>query len=327
MWWPPSLWAGPRAPLPITAFDGGPASAESLGRGGTYASHKGTPGSAVENPAALIDDMPANLYTSAYVGDSADVSSSRVDRSFALQGKVLQFVSVFSDRGSIFFEPLGRFDGRVEGGTASNFREIAFAADAIGFAGAQSLGKNGSFGLSVAYLYGSLATKTVEGGVATAAELDRGNGFRVNFGVRYLTGPAVWGLSVENAPGFLFWKHHRREMLPIRIRAGNSWHVQENLVFSLEGERRYYREGGADEDFVFTGFEYGAASMLTLRAGAFSSSLDDPDLRHYTAGATISSGAGIRISYAFDRFRIGDQKVYRSYLSVLFPFTVQDENE
>lgn len=322
-----SLEAKPRIPLSDTAFDSGVLSAETLGRGGTVASNRDTAASGSENPAALAGaDKRSALYTTVLVNTSSPLPSDRVRAANPLSGKVLQYLSIKAEKGVFYFEPMSRQERRGIT-TPSDFSDIEFSMNALGIAGGDTFKKTGGFGLSFAYLWGSMAETRYVGGFFNQNLSDTGNGVRMNLGFRYPMGPTMWGMVVQNAPGFVWWKDYRRTLLPIRFRVGNTWRVQPGVLLSVDGERRFYNEGGDPEDFIYIGNETHFLGRVAFRAGVFSDNIGRPRSRRWTGGITFKDPAGAELSYAIEFFTIGDEKVNRSFVSLNWPFVTADSNE
>ena len=191
-----TLMAKPRTPLPFDAYDGGVISADSLGRGGTVASAPGSMASGSENPAAVSSHQGSSYYVTTFVGQTTDWAESVIKSTDPVRNKVLQYLSMGAEKGTLFYEPLGRREER------GNLSEVEFSADAIGFAAAEKY-REGHVGLSLAYLHGSLASTLHQTGNPDQTELDTGNGFRLNLGLRYPTGSFMWGMVLQNFPGFI----------------------------------------------------------------------------------------------------------------------------
>lgn len=326
---PPQGQAKPRSPLPRDAFDGGIISAETLGRGRTIASNRGGPASGSENPAALASGFADSLYTTVAFEPSSSLPQGTVNQTDPLSGKVLHYLAIGASKGVLYYEPIGRLREQQiinPSSPSTDFRDIEFSANAIGFAGVDQFGQGGSFGISLAYLWSSLTSIDHQTGQINEVTSDTAEGMRLNFGLRYPTGAAMWGLVVQNAPAFLWGKDYRREMLPIRVRLGNSWRIREGLLFSFEGERRFYREGGDPENYVYAGGEYYVSKNIVLRGGAFGQHIDNSDDRHWTAGTTLVGATGARFSYALESYKIDQEKVRRSVLSVQIPFSANEKN-
>lgn len=317
-----SLSARPRAPLPNEALDGGIIGAATLGRGGTIASNRPTLASGSENPAALDANTANAAYTTVLVNTSSTLPEDIAEASDPLSGKVLQYLSIGSDRGVIFFEPLARRNERQITDTTSpttDFRDVKYSANAIGFAGATKWGAGG-IGLSLAYLNSNLATTEHAAGKPDDSTLDTADGLRLNLGVRFPTGPAMWGLVIQNMPGLLWGDHYRQQNLPLRVRVGNTYRILPGFLLSFDAEKRFYREGSDKENFFYAGNELYASKTLMLRAGIFGTSLNDPDKRHVTAGLTIIAPTGLELTYAYEHFVQDSEAINRSLISVQLPF-------
>lgn len=318
--------AKPRAPVPDNAFDSGVFSADTLGRGGTTASNRGTAASGSENPAAL--EQPADggsLYVTTLVDVRTEIPEQVADDADPLRGKVMQYLSIAADKGVIFYEPIARYhQTQIVDPAAGTSRDVELNMSAIGFAGANKM-KAGSFGLSIAYLWSNINVVDRTGSAITAAETDTSDGFRMNLGFRYPTGPAMWGMTIQNAPGFLWGSEFRRTQLPLKIRVGNTYRLSKGVLLSVDGERRFYREGGDSEDYLYVGNETFVGERLVLRAGAFGTSLSRSEERTVTFGASILARNSTAIAYAFESFEIDNEKVKRSFISVSMPFVTADE--
>ncbi len=130
----------------------------------------------------------------------------------------------------------------------------------------------------------------------------------------------MWGLTLQNFPGFLWWKDYQKDTLPMKIRAGETWKIQPNVFLSVDGERRFYHEGSHAENFLFAGIETFTSEQLVFRFGSFGTNLEDPDKRHVTAGATFTFSSQAKISYAYESFKINGENVKQSFVSILSPF-------
>jgi hypothetical protein len=304
-----AAFAKPKAPVPFTAFDGGIISAETLGRGDTVASNRGTPASGSENPAALNTPITSSLYVTAGVGSTSKVPRPARQAVDPLHDKVFQYGAIGAEKGVMYFEPISRLD---------DLTTSQMSVDAIGFAGADTW-RNGSIGISLAYLRSSLFRPQTPANLPGEGQ-DTGNGVRLNIGLRYPTGPTMWGLVLQNFPGFLWWKHHERTQLPMRLRIGNTWRLRKGMLSSVEWEQRYYNEGSNKQDFVHIGAETQISDVIFLRAGVFADDIQKPEDRHWTTGLTIKTDMGAEVTYAFERFELLSEKVSRSFISVVFPF-------
>ena len=313
--------ADPRAPLPATAFDGGVVSAEALGRGNTFAAMPGSPASGSLNPAALAAGIPGGFYATALVDMDSDLPEEAALAPDPLSGKVLQYLSIGADKGVIFFQPLGRLSERQPLDAAApsgDFRRVSLAANAIGFAGATRM-KRGTMGLSLAYLWSALSVQENRGGQAADATFATQNGVQMNLGFMIPTGPAAWGLVLQNAPGFLWSSKFKRELLPVSVRVGNSWNAGHGFRLAVDTERRFYNEGADDEDFLYIGSELVSGSLV-LRAGVHGTDVGKPEERRTTAGLSYAAQSGATLTYAFETFEENDERVRRSLVSIQAPF-------
>jgi hypothetical protein len=321
-----SAGARPRLNGPETLYDSGVVSAETLGRGGTIASNRATPASGSENPASLSQPAGSgSLYTTTLLSTRSHLPAPAEDATDPLGGKTLQYLAVQADKGVLFFEPVSRFSQTLDvDPAAGTTRDLDVQTNALGFAGAQKLGPNGAYGLSIAYLWSSIMETDRSGATITETKHDTMDGLRLNLGVRYPTGPAMWGAVIQNAPAFLWGSTYKAERPPLRARVGNTFRLSKGVLFSVDGERRFYRDGGDHEDVVYLGNETFLSDNLVARVGAFGTSLNTSDKRHLTAGVSASAKNGTTLSYAFETFRADDETVRRHLLSVQVAFTAGD---
>lgn len=316
------LAARERTPLSDRALDGGVISAETLGRGNTIASNRADPGAGSQNPAALADSAVNASFSTGLVGTSGGISDDVIASSDPLHGRVLQYFSFQGEKGVLFYEPLSRVRERHVIDTASpstDYRDVEYSADAFGFAGAERLGA-GSIGLSIAYLHSSIGVTEKRAGTPDKLSYDTADGLRLNIGIRYPTGPSMWGLLVQNAPGILWGKDYDRNLLPVIVRAGNTVRIAKGILFSVDYERRFYKEGSNAESYYYTGLETFLSDYAVLRGGFFGTDLYKPDERTATGGITFISKTGARISYAIEIYKLDEQRVKRSYVSLQAPF-------
>ncbi len=323
------VFAKEHAPIPERALDGGILSAETFGRGNTIASNRATPASGSENPASLGDAVVQAAYATALVDTRSDLTDDEANQTDPLTGKVLQYLSVQGEKGVIFYEPLSRIHQRQildENTPSTDYRDVDYSANAIGFAGGERLGK-GNIGLSLAYLWSSISTFERRTGLQDQHTSDTADGLRMNLGVRYPTGPAMWGLLVQNAPAYLWGKKYKRELLPVRVRVGNTYRVVPGFLLSIDWERRFYSEGSHPETVLYLGSEMLVGSYMALRAGVFGTEIGKPDKRHTTAGISYIAKSGAQISYALDAYEQDHVAVHRSIVSVSLPFENGDNGD
>ncbi len=323
-----SLQAKEKTPISDTALDGGVLSAETLGRGNTIASNRATPASGSENPAALADSPVNAVYTSVLVDTRSKLTPKQEQANDPLQGRVLQYLSIQGEKGVIYYEPLSRQNTTEvtnEASPTTDFRDVEYSADAIGFAGAERFGA-GSIGLSIAYLHSSIGVEEHRSGAPDKFTSDTADGFRFNLGVRYPTGPAMWGILVQNAPAFLWGKDYSRELLPVRVRFGNTVRLAPGFLLSADWERRYYHEGSNKDDYFYLGDETAIGKYAVFRIGMYGTNLSNPRERHTTGGLSFIARSGAQLTYGLDISKEYDEDVKKSYLSFQFPFESVDDS-
>ncbi len=316
-----------RTPIRDNATDGGVPSAETLGRGNTFAADMGGPASGSENPANLIDSSQNAMFGTARVATDSNLDDDVALGNDPLEGKVMQYFSLAGEKGVIFYEPISRINDTEILNPASpstDYRQVEYDANAFGIAGAEQFGQ-GSIGLSIAYLHSSINVIEKQTGVPDKNNYDTADGVRMNVGVRYPTGPAMWGLVVQNAPGMMWGKDYKKNILPFKARIGNRVRVAKDLYLSGDWERRYYHEGSNDESYYYLGAEAFTSTYAVLRGGYFGRDLNKSDRRTATAGITFIARSGARISYTMEMFEVNNEHVRSSLVSLQLPFQSEEE--
>lgn len=314
-----------RVPLPDTVWDGGVISSESMGRGRTFSANMSNPASGSENPASLNDTHVNATYATVRVGQTSDLSTEQLRASDPLRNRTIQYLSMQGEKGVVYYEPLSRYSGTEELDGRPGTADLEYSANAIGFAGADKWGKNGAFGLSIAYLWSSLASVEHVPGEPDQSHLDEANGLRINFGARRATGPVMWGLTFQNMPAFLWGGGYKRQQLPPTIRVGNTWRAAPGVLLSVDFERRYYNEGGNDKGRVYVGLETFSGERVVLRAGTYGEDLGKPEKRHVTAGIGLRPQGGMEVAYAYESYELEEERVQSSYVSLKYPFDTAEE--
>ncbi len=177
----------------------------------------------------------------------------------------------------------------------------------------------GSIGVSLAYLWGSLATASHPFAQPDTSNLDTADGARLNIGLRYPMGPVSVGLLLQNFPGFLWWKDYRRDQLPVKARIGQSWRAANAVVLSAEAEEQFYEEGSQRSHTYFLGAEGFGGKSAVLRAGLYGENLNRSEGRHWTAGLSLISKLGAEATYGIDVFRADETTIRQSYVSLKMP--------
>jgi hypothetical protein len=179
--------------------------------------------------------------------------------------------------------------------------------------------------MSLAYLWSSINVVEHVAGQPDRSNFDTQDGFRLNLGARYPTGTVMWGAMIQNGPGILWGKDYKRELLPVKLRLGNTYRLMPGVLLSADWERRFYKEGSNADNYVYLGAEMALSKKAILRAGIFGPDIYKPEGRHTTAGLTLVAGTGLQLTYALDAFKQDDESVKKSLVSLALPFESQSE--
>jgi hypothetical protein len=172
-----------------------------------------------------------------------------------------------------------------------------------------------------------LATATHQTGQPDATALDTGSGVKMDIGIRSSLGPTMWGILLQNAPGFVWWKNYKSDQLPFKIRTGGTWKMGPGLLLSADVEKRYYRQGSQKETQYNVGTESYIHKYYALRVGAYGAELGDPKQRHWTGGLTFKSAAGVELSAGADYFTANEDAVTSYLVSMQIPMNVATGGE
>jgi hypothetical protein len=298
-----------------------------MGRGRTIAANLPSPASGSENPASLNDSHDNVTYATTLVGISSDLDKETERASDPLRNRTLQYFSMMGEKGVLFYEPISRYSSQDQiTGVPSGTRDVEYQANAIGVAGAEKW-RAGSFGLSIAYLWSSLSAVDHVPGQADVNTFDTADGLRLNIGVRHPTGPFMWGMVLQNMPAFLWGSSYKRQMLPPLVRVGNTWRPYAGMLFSVDYEHRFYNEGGDGENFLYVGSEIFSSERVVLRGGVFGTDIGKSEERHFTAGIGFRPRPGLELSYAYDSYKVLDETINRSLVSLKYPFDTAIEEK
>ncbi|MHB9154668.1 MAG: hypothetical protein ACYC5N_03115, partial [Endomicrobiales bacterium] len=145
-----------------------------------------------------------------------------------------------------------------------------------------------------------------------------GNGFSADLGFVYALAPELrLGVNFQNLLGFMWWEDFEKDQLPFILRAGLAFQISEFMTFASDWEKRYYR-GTDPVDLVHFGLEQNIGKWLSLRAGMYGKDLNDKETAHLSAGLGYKSNS-YELSLAGEKYRLGDDDVYRYILSLNLP--------
>ncbi|MCX5778090.1 MAG: hypothetical protein NTU66_02545 [Elusimicrobia bacterium] len=318
-----SIYAdGETAPTRFDAYNGMVPDARAIAMGESFVAVGNTPSMAVYNPAGLAG-ITANLFSITLEATrQSELTTDQIFSGEALRNRSVQFLALTGPKGSLSWRPVSNETTKTMNGVDWIENEVKISALTI--AAAQQNSPSAATGLSLSYLTGTIAQSSLTGGVPFMNLAD-GSGASADFGFLWTISPQLRaGLNLNNIFGMMWWDDYGSEQLPFSIRAGFSFQVADFLIFSSDWEKRYYRKDpdtniGRTPEIIHFGIEQWLGKILALRAGTFSTDLNNKEAVHVTAGLGYSS-AGYALSLAGEKYRVSQADVYRYVFSLDAPF-------
>ncbi len=175
-----------------------------------------------------------------------------------------------------------------------------------------------SVGMNLSYLYGTILYSGVSDN-KPIAEAYSGNGFTMDIGLLFpVSGNVFFGVNFENIVGFMWWENYGHDQLPFGIRTGLGY-VFGTFNFLVDYNKKFYRFGDLEEQFVNVGLEQYLTQYLAVRAGAVSPVKIYKEKVKYTYGAGINFSS-FSLSVACENFKINDENIVQYYTSLKVAF-------
>lgn len=175
-----------------------------------------------------------------------------------------------------------------------------------------------SVGMNLSYLYGTILYSAVADN-KPVAEAYSGNGFTMDIGLLFpLSDNVFFGVNFENILGFMWWEHYGHDQLPFGIRTGLGYTFG---TFNLLADynKKFYRFGDLEEQFVSVGLEQYLTQYLAVRAGAESPAQIYKEKVKYTYGVGLNISR-FSLSVACENFEINEENVMQYYTSLKVSF-------
>jgi len=217
--------------------------------------------------------------------------------------------SVLQKQGAISWRTLSSNEFEISNGSDWYKKQESIKALTIS---AGNKNENGTaMGINISYLYGTLSESSLTGGVPFA-QTSSGNGFAVDIGFMYpITRQIVFGTTLENVAGFMWWGNYDFDQLPFGIRTGFGY-SRESFNLLLDWNKKFYRFSEINDNIVSLGLEQYLNSVLCIRAGAQGNSLSDKDKLKYTYGFGLNISE-FSLSVGAETYKL-DQRNVSKYL-------------
>ncbi|HMU74966.1 MAG TPA: hypothetical protein PKB12_00060 [Elusimicrobiota bacterium] len=318
--------AKPRSGLDGSAFLGKPSGARFLGLGETGAALPGTPQAPMYNPAALDALTATQLGLDFDLANQSALSKDVILRASSLRGRKLTYLGFAAPAKAVFYRPLADFDETtvtVATDPANNFIQSSLQVSQFGISASQKTEKGYSVGLGLSYLTGRRGFALAASGQPPVLEIADGNGFALDWGFRDQQGPILYGLSILNFPGIIYWDRYKADQLPVVGRAGLGFQPVPGVVFFSDYEKRF-KSGAPKPHFWHFGLEIAPLPWLALRSGALSSDFNDRNKTVYSYGLGLATAQKHSLDLSLRTEHLQDQRVNRYGLSLNFPLPQED---
>jgi hypothetical protein len=314
--------AKPRSGLLSPDFLGKPVGARYVGLGMTGIGVSGSPQAYLYNPAALQETSTSGLAIDFQVANQSKLPTDAVLNASALRGKKLTSLAFAGPQRAVFFRPLTSFDDftvTVASDAANNFRRSQARVNQFGISAAQKTEKGYSMGMNLSYLNAQRGLAVAATGVPPDLRLGSGNGFALDLGFRDQRDYVVYGASLMNLPGLIYWDDFKTDQLPTVARAGFGFQPGPAFAFYTDYEKRYYPESKDDPDFWHFGLELAFTQWLVLRGGSESSDFNDRNKTNYAWGFSVATARQHTLDVATRVVRVNQEPVYEYYVSLVWP--------
>ncbi|MCL1972703.1 MAG: hypothetical protein FWG57_06940 [Endomicrobia bacterium] len=298
-----------RAPTQPNSYDGAAPTARTMAMG--------------EAGTGLLGLIDAYYYNSAMYGFSSGATMAAVsgvvlrqsDASPSLvaiadpSGQGLTSFIMIKDTGGLIWQALS--DNSIKQSNGSDWINTQTNINSIIIAAGQKNEKGYSVGLNLAYLYGKIGESSLIGG-EPYANVASGNGVALGLSFAIPAGRNVFfGLDLKNIAGFMFWDDYNTEQLPFTVRAGTGYHFK-GFLFATDWERRFYRFGDLQDNYLRFGMEQYINAVACVRLGLISNENFNNDTFQYTYGFGFKI-RGYELAAAAHQYKI-DGKDFNKYM-------------
>ena len=303
-----------KPPTMPNSYDSTGLSARSFAMGYTGAAMPGSIEGVYYNSASLgfINTEKINVEASAFIIRNTDLDSNLMSYSNPIDLGFTSFV-VNQKQGAVSWRTYSSNDLEIKDG--SNFYKKSEHIKAVTISVANLNEAGVSFGLNLSYLYGTLAESSITDGTPFA-QTSSGNGFTMDIGIMGpIKGNIYFGINLENVFGIMWWENYDFDQLPFGIRTGLGY-IMGTTNIVVDWHKMFYRFGDIEHDNLYSiGVEQAIGSVLVLRAGAQTASIDKTDEIKYTYGAGINISV-ITVSLAGETYKLENESVAQYSVSV-----------
>ncbi|MBN2406460.1 MAG: hypothetical protein JXJ19_02075 [Elusimicrobia bacterium] len=315
---------GKDSPLSDKFFNGEMPDSSVIGRGGAGAGIRGNAFSSYWNPAGASTLDKNKLAVSANIFAHSEEEDGISKRNFPLGGRNINMVAICGKQVGIYYRPLS---DRIEESTRTEsgmlYEDTVDAKiNQYGVTVAVPHSERMDFGMNINYLSGVIGYSSVSGGTADLVISD-GYGWGLDWGLIYKTAEGVTaGVSVMNAPAYIYWEDYDDDRLPVIFRAGIDIRLSQLMALGLDYQNGSNCEILPDEETVHVGIEQFLIKSVVIRLGVYGSDFNEEHETVYTAGIGYSK-QDVNVDLAVKQYYdtgAGSEIVRRVSVSGVLPF-------
>lgn len=268
-----SLNAKERLHLPAYIYDSIAVDAKAIAMGEAFSAVSDNVSAIYWNPGGITQVKTESITIFQKLSEKTAASDSDLFANNPLEGKKLRFIGVVAGELALSFKPLTRYSGMYRN------KQIELTADKFSIVMSEKYTEEMTMGISLSYIPSQI--NMVDASIPSA-NISGGNGFSLGAGFLYKAGNfSKIGFSVQNIPGYIWWKDYKRQQLKTHLRTGISSAPAKWLLFSAD----YENLRSAKKEYYHAGLQQTVAGNLFFRQGITSADLfREADKKSYSCG-------------------------------------------
>ncbi|MEA3506447.1 MAG: hypothetical protein U9R36_02995 [Elusimicrobiota bacterium] len=277
---------GESSPLSDMYYIGELPGSDAIGRGGAFAGVMGSPFAPYWNPAGLAIVEDNKMGVSANLFSDSKLEAKVIKKLYALQDRKLNFISVAAPQVGVYWRMLSdRVDESTGTENSYNYKEtIDENIHQFGVSVSVSHTEDIYFGMNINYLSGMLGYSKIKGSTPTVV-ISPGAGWGLDWGLVFDVSDRMnIGVTVLNAPGYMYWDKYSQDRLPLIFRSGVDLKMNDLMSFGIDYETGVYDDSVDAEDILHLGIEHYINKNFLIRGGMFGDDLGNEYRTVYTAG-------------------------------------------
>ncbi|MCL2145550.1 MAG: hypothetical protein FWH43_08690 [Endomicrobia bacterium] len=301
-----------RAPTQPNSYDGAAPTARSMAMGEAGAGLAGFSDSYYYNSAMYgYSREGTKAEVSGVIRRQSGASPSRVAEIDGSGSGLTSFIMI-KDTGGLIWQALSNNSIR-QNYSGGDYLNTETYINSLAIVAGQKNEKGYSMGINMTYLYGKIGESSIIGGYPHS-NVGSGNGFALDLSLAVPAGNNVFfGMDLKNIAGFMFWNDYNTEQLPFIFRAGTGYHFK-GFLFATDFEKKFYRFGDLQEEYLRFGFEQYINGAICIRMGFVSDDSFDNDTYQYTYGFGLRIRS-YELSAAAHQYKINNENFTKYLLS------------